>query len=224
LTQDQYCWPFFFASDRENSTNVETQHEVLIDETLWNIRDAHVYRDVYRDSYPLQADRPLDERRARVSHTLDPHTFPKSTWTRKIITWTMTYPVPRASPAVDSPCLQTQTSSSRQPLREQTRVLPRLRRQQHRRPSRGGRHVRRLRRTGAHRGGVRDAGAKHEPHEHVAVRLLRRRSRPRHRVRPSQEEQVHQDVRIGRRRVARASEDVLEAVRSAGNSFYSIRV
>ena len=86
MTQDQYCWPFFFASDRENSTNVETQHEVLIDETLWNIRDAHVYRDVYRDSYPLQADRPLDERRARVSHTLDPHTFPKSTWTRKIIT------------------------------------------------------------------------------------------------------------------------------------------
>jgi hypothetical protein len=84
--------------------------------------------------------------------------------------------------------------------------------------------VRRLRRTGAHRGGVRDAGAKHEPHEHVAVRLLRRRSRPRHRVRPSQGEQVHQDVRIGRRRVARASEDVLEAVRSAGNSFYSIRV
>ena len=126
----------------------------------------------------------------------------------------MTYPVPRASPAVDSPCLQTQTPSSRQPLREQARVLPRLRRQQHRRPSRGGGHVRRLRRTGAHRGGVRDAGAKHEPHEHVAVRLLRRRSRPRHRVRPSQEEQVHQDVRIGRRRVARASEDVLEAVRS----------
>ena len=42
------------------------------DDTLRNIRYAHVFRAVYRDSHPLQDDCPLDERRAWVSHTLNP--------------------------------------------------------------------------------------------------------------------------------------------------------
>ena len=108
----------------------------------------------------------------------------------------------------------TDTPSLQQPPREQARLLPCIRRQQNRRPSRGGGHVRRLRRTGAHRGGVPDARAKLEPHERVAVRLLQRHPRSRHRVRTRQEKYVHQDLRIGKRCVARPSEDVLEAVSS----------
>lgn len=47
------------------------------DDTLRNIRYAHVFRAVYRDSHPLQDDCPLDERRAWVSHILSPHAFLK---------------------------------------------------------------------------------------------------------------------------------------------------
>lgn len=125
-------------------------------------------------------------------------------------------PVQTASLIFHSPCLQTETPSSQQLPREQARALPCIRRQEDRRPSRGGGHVRRLRRTGAHRGGVPETHAKLEPHEHVAVPLLQRHPRPRLRVRvrTTKDKHVHQDLRIGRRCVALASGDVLEAVRS----------
>ena len=187
------------------------------DDTLRNIRYAHVFRAVYRDSHPLQDDCPLDERRAWVSHTLSPHAFLKvDVDTQNDSTLITIQPVRTAALIVDSPCLQTETPSSQQPPREQARALPCIRRQEDRRPSRGGGHVRRLRRTGAHRGGVQETHAKLEPHEHVAVPLLQRhpRPRPRVRVRTTKDKHVHQDLRIGRRCVALASRDVLEAVRS----------
>ena len=186
------------------------------DDTLRNIRYAHVFRAVYRDSHPLQDDCPLDERRAWVSHTLSPHAFLKvDVDTQNDSTLITIQPVRTASLIVDSPCLQTETPSSQQPPRGQARALPCIRRQEDRRPSRGGGHVRRLRRTGAHRGSVRETHAKLEPHEHVAVPLLQRHPRPRLRVREqtTKDKHVHQDLRIGRC-VVLASGDVLEAVRS----------